>query len=277
MGHPRQRVPHVKEKTVPRNRIRSPRTRPGAGLRLARVPGSLWQALGGVLGAIAAGVIIVVIATLFLIPRILGGDSLTVLTGSMEPSLGPGDVVAVRGIAEEEVCEDVSIGDIVTYYPTPNDPALITHRVIAKTVGNYEDGTSCRLILQGDANSAPDEPVSPEQVRGVFLYGIPAVGWARSWVDDNKILVFSIFALVAVGLYALDRARPRTRVRAIAGAVTAPDTASPSPDGNRVAGADESLRARELDLRERELALREREVALLEQKFHSTATVSTSP
>lgn len=262
---------------MPRNRIRSTRTRQGAGIRLARVPGSLWQALGAFVGAIAVGVIIVVVATLFLIPRILGGDSLTVLTGSMEPGLSPGDVVAVRGIAEEDVCTDVSIGDIVTYHPTPNDPALITHRVIAKTVGDYDDGTSCRLILQGDANSAPDEPVSPEQVRGVFLYGIPAVGWARSWVEDNKILVFSIFALLAVGIYALDRARPRTRIRTIAGAPVAPDTVSPSADDDRVSSGDASLRLRELDLRERELSLREREVALMEQQFHSTATATPSP
>lgn len=270
---------------MPRNRIRSTRTGQGAGLRLARVPGSLWQSLGAFLGAIVAGVIIVAVATLFLIPRILGGDSLTVLTGSMEPSLTPGDVVAVRGIAEEDVCADVSIGDIVTYYPTPDDPALITHRVIAKTVGNYDDGTSCRLILQGDANSAPDDPVSPEQVRGVFLYGIPAVGWARSWVEDNKILVFSIFALLALGVYALDRARPRTRIRTIAGAHTAPDTGSSSvsssvassADDNGASSGDASLRRRELDLRERELILREREIALLEQKFHATATATPSP
>lgn len=262
---------------MPRNRLRSTRTRQGAGLRLARVRGSLWKSLGAFLGAIAAGVIIVVIATLFLIPRLLGGDSLTVLTGSMEPSLKPGDVVAVRGLAEEDVCTDVSIGDIVTYYPTPNDPALITHRVIAKTVGNYDDGTSCRLILQGDANSAADEPVSPEQVRGVFMYGIPAVGWARSWVEDNKILVFSVFALLAVGIYALDRARPRTRIRTIAGAPIAPATASPAPDDDGASSGDASFRLRELDLRERELTLREREIALLEQQFHATASATVTP
>ncbi len=264
---------------MPRNRRDPPRTRtlPGAGLRLARVPGSLWLSLGAVLGAIATGVIIVVIASLFLIPRILGGDSLTVLTGSMEPGLRPGDVVVLRGIAQQDVCEDVAIGDIVTYYPSPDDPELITHRVTAKTVGSYDDGTSCRLILQGDANSAADEPVSPEQVRGVFLYGIPAVGWARSWVAENSILVFSVFALAAVGLYVLDRARPRTRIRSVAHAPTAPDTAPSSPDGKRAADVDTSLRARELDLRERELALREREVALLEQNLRSTAPVSPSP
>ncbi|WP_337004249.1 MULTISPECIES: signal peptidase I [unclassified Microbacterium] len=262
---------------MPRNRIRSIQTRLGGGVRLARVPGSIWQSLGAFLGAIAVGIIIVVVAVLFLIPRILGGDSLTVLTGSMEPNLKPGDVVAVRGIAEEDVCADISIGDIVTYFPTPNDPAVITHRVIAKTVGNYDDGTSCRLILQGDANSAQDDPVSPKQVRGVFMYGIPSVGWARSWVEDNKILVFVIFGLLAVGIYTLDRARPRTRIRTIAGVPTPPETVSSPTGDNDASSGDASLRLRELDLRERELALREREVALLEQQSFATATITPSP
>lgn len=260
-----------------RNRIRHLRFHPSSGPRPAWATRSPWRSFGAVLGAMVVGVVLVGAAALFVIPRILGGDGLTVLTGSMEPALRPGDVVALRGIAPQDVCEDIAIGDIVTYHRAPDDPELITHRVIAKTVGSYDDGTSCRLILQGDANSAPDEPVSPEQVRGVFIYGIPAVGWARSWVAENRILVLSIFALAAVGLYALDRARPRTRIRTVAHAPTAPDSAPSAPHENRAADVDTSLRARELDLRERELAVREREVALLEQNLRSTAPVSPSP
>ncbi|MEV7610161.1 signal peptidase I [Microbacterium sp. NPDC089320] len=262
---------------MPRNRIRHPRFSPGSGPRPAWATRSPWRSFGDVLGAMVVGVVLVGAAALFVIPRILGGDGLTVLTGSMEPALSPGDVVALRGIAQQDVCEDIAIGDIVTYHPAPDDPELITHRVTAKTVGSYDDGTSCRLILQGDANSAPDEPVSPEQVRGVFIYGIPAVGWARSWVAENRILVLSIFALAAAGLYALDRARPRTRIRSVAHAPTAPDSDPSAPHENRTADVDASLRARELHLRERELALREREVALLEQNLRSTAPVSPSP
>ena len=119
------------------------------------------------------------------VPRVLGGDSLTVLSGSMEPTFSPGDVVVVKGVTEAEVCSDVSVGSIVTYFPEPNDPTLITHRVIGKTIGTFEDGTSCRLITQGDANTVVDEPISPAQVRGVFMYGVPGI-WSGAPVGSPK-------------------------------------------------------------------------------------------
>ncbi|QIM19226.1 signal peptidase I [Leucobacter coleopterorum] len=244
----------------------SARARAGTQARsLGHWSTSPWQIVGrAVMSALVISAVVVLLA-LVVVPRVMGGDSLTVLSGSMEPTFAPGDVVVVKGTDEVGVCNDVSVGAIVTYFPKANDPALITHRVIGKTIGTFEDHTQCRLITQGDANSSVDEPVSPTQVRGVFMYGIPKLGWARQWVGENPMLALAalVAVLVIAGGWSATR-KPRTTV------ITAPrqgsgmmkqtsTTASAKPDVGVV--RDRELHDRELKLRERELELRERELA----------------
>ena len=230
---------------------------------------SPWQIAARAIGSAFAILVIAALAALLVVPRVLGGDSLTVLSGSMEPTFSPGDVVVVKGTDEAKVCNDVSVGQIVTYFPEPNDPTLITHRVIGKTIGTFEDGTSCRLITQGDANSAVDEPVSPAQVRGVFMYGVPGLGWVRQWVSQNPMIVAAIAAAVLIGWGALSSFRkPRTTVVS----VPRPQAAGPATPGASGAAPVAGYLAppaepREQELRERELALREREIELREREL----------
>lgn len=244
---------------------------------------SPWRIAGRAVSIAFVVAVIALIAALLVVPRVAGGSSLTVLTGSMEPTLAPGDVVAVRGVAPDQVCTEIGVGDIVTYLPEPGSPALITHRVVGKTVGTFDDGTDCRLITQGDANSAADAPVSPEQVRGAFLYSLPALGWVRQWVSENLMMLGIVLGagLLGYGLWSTFRG-PRTRVIMTSGAgggvaVSAPAPApEPSPD---------DLRVRELDLRERELAVREQELQLArlrllpfdEDSFRELLPTTTNP
>lgn len=235
---------------------------------------SPWRIAGHAVGTALTLVLIGLVLALAVVPRLSGGASLTVLTGSMEPTFAPGDVIVVRGVDAPDVCAEVGVGEIVTFYPEPNDPALISHRVIGKTIGTFDDGTSCRLVTQGDANSAVDAPVSPEQVRGVFQYGVPKLGWARQWVGDNvqTVVVVGALALVALGVASSMR-KPRTRIYAAPGGTDGPaglagpvDVAPAAPvasalDAEELAH-DRALRERDLDLRERELELRERELEL---------------
>ncbi|WP_167456904.1 signal peptidase I [Microbacterium phyllosphaerae] len=227
--------------------------------------------------------VIALIAALLVVPRVAGGSSLTVLTGSMEPTLAPGDVAAVRGVAPDQVCTEIGVGDIVTYLPEPGSPALITHRVVGKTVGTFDDGTDCRLITQGDANSAADAPVSPEQVRGAFLYSLPALGWVRQWVSENLMMLGIVLGagLLGYGLWSTFR-RPRTRVIMASGAGGGAGAAAPAPAAEP---SLDDLRVRELDLRERELAVREQELQLArlrllpfdEDSFRELLPTTTNP
>lgn len=224
---------------------------------------SPWRIAGRVISSTLTVVVLGLVVALVVVPRLTGGASLTVLTGSMEPTFRPGDLVVVRGVSEDEVCAQVPVGTVVTFQAEPGDPALITHRVVGKTIGTFDDGTSCRLVTQGDNNSATDDPVSPAQVRGVFLYGLPKAGWVRQWVTEH-VQIVGLLAAAAVAVYLLwpGSRRSTTRVLSVppsgvpaAGLPAAP--AAPVPDDR-----ERGLRERELDLREREIALRERELVL---------------
>lgn len=226
---------------------------------------SPWQIAARAVSSAVVVVVVAAVIALVAVPRLMGGDSLTVLSGSMEPTFSAGDVIAVRGIDEGDVCSDVTIGSIVTFFPEPNDPTLITHRVVGKTIGAFDDGTDCRLITQGDANSSADAPVSPQQVRGVFLFGVPGLGWARQWVADNPFLLAAGIGVVVLGWMLFAPRRSRSTVITVP-RPTGADESAPSPSSGAAAAVsaedDRALRERELALRERELALRERELEL---------------
>jgi len=140
-----------------------------------------WQTISAGLvtfSLIAAAALVVV---LVVVPKVLGGMSLTVLTGSMRPGISPGDVVVTRGI-DVAAAADLRIGDVITFLPFPDDPTLVTHRIIGKSVG----ASGTWFITQGDNNNAPDawNPVGDFQVRGKLVYVIPWVGWVRQWVGQ---------------------------------------------------------------------------------------------
>src|SRR5690348_9565847 len=59
-------------------------------------------------------------------PALFGFRSFTVMSGSMRPVLGVGDVVVTRPVA----ARDVHVGDVVTF-PDPERHELVTHRVRA--------------------------------------------------------------------------------------------------------------------------------------------------
>lgn len=174
---------------------------------------SPWQLVGSAVSLIVTTLLVTATVALFVVPLVLGGTTLTVLSGSMEPTFRAGDVIVVKGVTPDEVCSRVGVGDIVTYLPHPDDPALVTHRVVGRTAGVGTDGPECRLVTQGDANSAVDEPVSPMQVRGQFLYSVPRLGWLRQWVQEHPGTAVVIVAGLVVAYAAWDLFRPaRTRV-----------------------------------------------------------------
>lgn len=88
-------------------------------------------------------------------------------------------MVVVRGV--EDAVSEVQIGDVVTFQPVSDDPALITHRVVGKSFGS--SGTL--FITRGDANGADDEPIEPEQIMGKVRYSVPYVGHVAAWADSR--------------------------------------------------------------------------------------------
>lgn len=117
-----------------------------------------------------------------IVPRVKGYVPLTILSGSMEPSLPVGSQVFVDPVQGRSEAEDeVRTGSVITYMPYPDDPTLVTHRVVRTS---YATDGSPRWRTQGDANSSPDETVvGPKQLRGVVRYHVPFVGYVASGLD----------------------------------------------------------------------------------------------
>ena len=136
---------------------------------------------GGLLRGIMTMLLVVVLliltaATIF--PRAIGAVPLTVLSGSMEPTFGPGDLIISKKVTPAEVV----VGDIVTYQAESDKPDLITHRV----TGVFSGPNGLRgFELRGDANSANDEPIQAGQVMGRYLYHLPYLGYVSQIVPAS--------------------------------------------------------------------------------------------
>lgn len=137
---------------------------------------------------------------------ILGFRVFGVLTGSMIPQdkanpnggFYPGDVIIVRDIPGEAA----EIGDIVTYRPTIDSDAFLTHRVVEK-LDHLGEQKGTFYITRGDANNTDDTiPVSAEQIVAKKIFTVPKIGSILSFVRDNFVvsLVFivSLFGFIYV-------------------------------------------------------------------------------
>ena len=117
-------------------------------------------------------------------PMPLGFGMAIVLSGSMEPYLNVNDLVVVVP------AESYEEGEVIVFQ---ENGSLIIHRVIAI------DAAAEKLQTKGDANNAPDEPVSFTQVKGREAFHIPFVGiivrGLKSPVGVIAVLVLAVFLM----------------------------------------------------------------------------------
>ena len=191
-----RKVKPTKEPKAPRRSKRSQQAEESSALR------HIMSSLLTVLVVAVLGLSAVVVGY----PKVIGAVPLTILTGSMEPTYMPGDIVVVKKIANPS--HEISVGDVVTYQPEANNPDLITHRVISKSLGGAQGAV---FILQGDNNGAVDDPVLPKQIMGKVIYSIPKVGLAAKYVGGAKSGGLSILAFGLIGYCLLMLVRPGKR------------------------------------------------------------------
>ncbi|MFS0703087.1 signal peptidase I [Cellulomonas sp. 179-A 9B4 NHS] len=180
----------------------------------------------GVLSAVTTALLLVVLAlavALAVVPRALDGAALTVLTGSMVPTYDPGDVVVVRGVKDAQA--EVQVGDVISFQPLPDDPTLVTHRVVE--VRSTTDGP--RWVTRGDANGADDEPLQAKQIKAEVVYHVPYVGHATLAVGQHRstVVIGAAIALFAYGAFMV--LRPERTPAAEEPAVDEPAVDEPVP------------------------------------------------
>lgn len=152
-----------------------------------------------VVNAIGALVVLLVVALmglLLVLPRVTGAVPLTVLSGSMEPTIPVGSAVFIRPVDPATV----QVGDVITYQAAPGVKELITHRVTEV----QPDTEPPSFITKGDANRGEDlEPVPVGAVRGEVWFHVPYVGQAADLVHGPRgwaVLAMLGGVLIAVHL-----------------------------------------------------------------------------
>ena len=119
-----------------------------------------------------ASLVLLVLTLLVAVPRVTHGAALTVLTGSMRPTLPVNSVLIERPVNPAHL----RVGDIVTYQQQPGRAVYITHRVAA-----IDRSTSPAMFtFKGDANRVADPmPVPATAIRGKVWFDVPYAGWLR--------------------------------------------------------------------------------------------------
>jgi signal peptidase I len=146
----------------------------------------------------------VVVGTLALAataPTAFGWQTSVVRSGSMRPSIEPGDLVVAAPVTSGK---PIDLGQIMTF----NDPADPARRLLHRVVAERGDGT---YTTAGDANRSDDSlPVARTAINGlarlrVPWIGLPGLWWARG---DHLPLVGWLALTVIAGTLAFP-GRPR--------------------------------------------------------------------
>jgi signal peptidase I len=153
---------------------------------------ALWVALGFGLG----------IAAIVTLPGVLGYQSLTVISGSMVPTLGVGSVVIDEVISPA----DARPGDIVTF-KDPLRPRQLTHRLQKVRVS----GDTFYMTTLGDANDVPEHWSVPRTGHiGRVVAHLPKLGYARQWLGSRYARLGAMGVVLLLGaLMLIDVWRPR--------------------------------------------------------------------
>src|SRR5438045_4022325 len=145
------------------------------------------------------------------VPAAFGYEGFVVLSGSMEPAMGVGDL-AVVGPAKPQ---DLMQGDVVTYRTAQRPDVVVTHRLVGISI---DDEGKYNFQTKGDANNTPDSvTVDQGAVVGRVTYTIPKIGYLVEFSKrpEGKIALIGIPGLLLALDYLLKRRRQEPAVAEI--------------------------------------------------------------
>ena len=160
--------------------------RSSAVRRPVKKGGKFFPALCNIIGTL---ILIAVIATSLplTVPRLLGFEIYSVVSGSMEPALPMGSIVYVEHVEPETV----EPGDIIAYNV---DGSVITHRVMEN---HFVEG---EYVTKGDANEKEDfSNVHYRDLIGRVKYHFPVIGHYLMLYSQQVTKVY-LLALAACGV-----------------------------------------------------------------------------
>lgn len=155
---------------------------------------------------------------------VFGHPVLTVLSGSMSPTIRTGDLIVDDQIAPGQAAF-LKVGQIITFRSPTDASKFFTHRIFA--VRHTRDDVT--FVTKGDANNAPDAvPVPASDVVGVFRDRVPFGGYVLNALHNTIVLVLLaaslLFWVASMQLFRLARARRRSEMSPAA--VATPDSSA---------------------------------------------------
>jgi signal peptidase len=169
-----------------------------------------WRSIGRVTVRVA-GTVVMAFAVLALLamtvgPRVLHYRTATMLTGSMVPTINPGDVI----VDVQEPATQLTVGQIVTYQIPVDDHRVESHRVI--WVGRDKAG-AVLFRTQGDANNGADPWTAKAadtnvwRVRGVVPLAGQVIRFLRQPLAQMLLTRLLPLAVVVFALFSIWRPR----------------------------------------------------------------------
>ncbi|MFP3460537.1 signal peptidase I [Arthrobacter globiformis] len=149
--------------------------------------GRLLLKAGRLLVRTAAAVLLAAAVATFLFlavgPGFLGYQASIVLTGSMAPTINPGDVV----VTVPSPVSSLKTGDIITYRIPVQDRRVETHRIVELT----RDGGSTTVRTKGDANhdAAPWLATFEGSTVDIHAATVPYFGTAVQALREPAVLM----------------------------------------------------------------------------------------
>lgn len=132
-------------------------------------------------------------------PAFFGYQIKTVLSGSMEPGIQTGSIVALQPGGDMNRFKE---GDVITFRNEEN--LLITHRIVEATVNSATGEAIYRT--KGDNNDAPDmNPTTSANVVAAYTgFTVPYIGYAMNFAVSKagSVLLMIVPGLMLL-LYAL--------------------------------------------------------------------------
>ena len=134
----------------------------------------------------------------------------TIDTGSMHPTLNPGDVAILR----PEPLSRLHVGQVVAFRPPGMAALTVIHRVVAIDRGKSGDV----IQTKGDANNARDQWKAHLLGNTVWYQAsaIPKIGYLVVWAQIKVVRLAALIGIVvlalSLGLQSLWRREPDTEV-----------------------------------------------------------------
>lgn len=125
----------------------------------------------------------------------------SVLSGSMEPDIQTGSIIAVK---ETEADHPYKKNDVITF--KTDDDMIVTHRI------NQVKDDGQVYVTKGDANDAPDlDPALQENIIGLYSgFTVPYLGYVMTFVNSSEgaalLLVLPGIGLVIYSIIQITRA-----------------------------------------------------------------------